>query len=133
MDFKVFLAGIIAGLTAFASRTTSNLDDMALSLLIAVRDSPQLLEWLEKIVNALKGNAEGVIDPNDPELLAAIDASPAYKTWELRRRKREGGGGATDPSKEQLGIAGIAGLLKYLPMLIAVYRAWKEATSQPTS
>jgi len=126
MQLEKLLAFVVPLLTKFAAGTKTTADDMLLSMLMAVQESPQMLAFLQGLFDAIKPGTHATIDPNDPALAKAFEASPAMKSWELRRRRVEGDE-VGDPGKEKLGLAGIAGLLKYLPILIEIWKAYKAS------
>lgn len=126
MDHKAILSFAVQILTAFAAKTTTTLDDAALGLLKALQDSPLLLDWLSGLLTrtstTVPGTALPEIDPADPELAAAFNASPAVKEWALAQSHA-----ATPPGSEQLAIGSVLTLIKFLPTLLSLLKAAKDA------
>lgn len=121
---KIFAIAITIG-QYFVKKTATLADDAALDLLIAASKSPELIAWLEKLfakTTAIPEGALPMVDANDPELVAAFNASPEMLLWG-RRHQPQAPAGA-----EPIGLGGIAALIQLLPLLKALWDAYRSGT-----
>lgn len=120
MDLKQILGIAINVLTVLAARTTSTVDDKLLTLLVALRDSPQLIDWLQSLLVAMgtkPGGAMPLVDFQDEELTAAFKASPLVMQWSLPPQ---------NGSAEQIGLPDLVKFIQYVPVLIELFKAIKN-------
>ena len=126
MDIRKLLATLVALLPVIVLRTATKLDDIALDFLKALEASPFMIDWLQTLFTKQEGMPESAlnhIDPNTPELVQAFEQSPLLRDWARKNRPAPPPG---TPEEAQPLITELAALLKYLPMLLELWRAWKK-------
>lgn len=134
VQLREVLVPAIAGLRVLAPLTGTNIDDKVLEGLVALEQSPPLLDFFQKELDRIltsdmpEGALAMTIRPDDPEFIAAIKASPEALIFARKK----------DPSlpekAEELNLDQIIQIGKlfaqYAPVLIAIWKAWKSASTQ---
>lgn len=117
LDFKSVIGFAIQAITFLVPAPNAAITKIV-DLLKALQASPEMLAWLQALLTkqaAVPATALGEIqvDPNDPALQAAWNASPMLHRW-----GKDHGGGETPAGTEGIGLGGIATLISLLPTLM---------------
>jgi hypothetical protein len=132
---STYLTTAITVLQIFASRTATRLDDTVLALLIALRDSPKMLEAIENNFDALVDWLDKQDDAAIPDGALAVQAMPAgFETafndsqplldWVGKRRAN------LPPGSQPLNVPALLELIKYLPVILEILKAFRNQKSQ---
>jgi hypothetical protein len=126
MDLKPYVAYLITLLTFIADKTATTVDDSLLSLLKALQDSPQILDWIGALFKkaVIPGGALATvnIDHDDAELAAAFNNSPTLREWAMKQKPESVPGDA-----EAIGLGSILPFIKFLPTLIGLIKQAHDA------
>lgn len=129
MNLKSALGALIQVLTVVSTLTKSTIDDTILGLLKALYASDQFLtvlqSWIDKSAGTpMPEGALPLIDPGDAAFADAFNASPALKEWAMRQKPD----GVPDGA-EAFGIGTVLMVIKFLPTIIALLKAFKSGTA----
>lgn len=83
-----------------------------LTLMTAIQNSPAFLAWLKDLFASVPAGAQAQVDPSDPDLKAALAASPDVEAALMDIAASSAPNGA-----QPIGIGGIATFLALLPQL----------------
>jgi hypothetical protein len=132
---STYLTTAITVLQIFASRTATRLDDTVLALLIALRDSPKMLQAIEDNFGTLLDWLDKQDDAAIPDGALAVQALPAgvetafndsekLLDWAVKRRA------AGPPGSQPLNVPALLELIKYLPVILEILKAFRNQKSQ---
>ncbi len=122
MDIKSILA-IAIQLIGILFPTPTTAITAITKLLTALQSSPALLDWLQSLIakqQTIPNGALGEIAPDDAELKAAFNKSPAMQEW--ANSPHEHG------AAENISLGGISAFLQFLPQIIALINAFKKTS-----
>lgn len=125
MDLKSILDVAVRVLTVAKTFTGENKWIVTvLGLVTSLQSSPDMIAWLEKLFANTASMPPGAlavaVSPDDAELTAAYNASPAVREWAMTQKPE-----SVPSDAEAIGVGSVLTFIKFLPELIALLKALK--------
>lgn len=130
MNLKSAIGALIQVLTVVSTLTKSTIDDTILGLLKALYASDAFLavlqSWIDQhdATTTMPPSALPMIDASDPAFATAFNASPSLQAWSASQKSP-----AVPEGAEPIGIGTVLLVMKYLPTIIALFKAWRSGAS----